>query len=93
MTPMKGQSFSCRKGKEIASVPPTTCDVGEEAMYSKLDHFDEEETQCAPDSECAPLINPWYDILPHFPKFPGDYTPLLSGRVWLALCRCNTDVP
>ena len=62
-------------------------DVGKEAVYSKSDHFDEEEVQCDPDSECAPLIDPWYDVHPHFPKIPNDYTPPPSGRVWLALCQ------
>ena len=63
MTPVKGQSSSCHKGKEIASNPPTACDLGEEAVYSELDHSDEEETQCALDSECPisrrfPVITP-----------------------------------
>ena len=45
-----------------------------------------------PDSECAPLIYPWYDIHPHFPNIPGDYMPPPLGRVWLTLCRRNTDI-
>ena len=52
MTPAKGQISSRRKGKEIASNPPTARDVGEEAVYSESDHSDEGETQCALDSEC-----------------------------------------
>ena len=44
MTPAKGQSSSHRKGKEIASDPPTARNVGEEAVYSESDHSDEEET-------------------------------------------------
>ena len=71
---------------------PTTRDVGEEAVYSESDHFGEEEVRCAPDSECAPLIDPWYNIHAHFPKVPGDYSPPPQGHVWLALCSCNTDV-
>jgi len=90
MTPVKGQSSSRHKGKEIAFDLLTTHDVGEEAVYSELDHSDEEETQCALDSECAPLIDPWYNIHPHFSKVPDDYTSLLlppsPGRVWHALC-------
>jgi len=92
MTPAKSQSSSHRKGKEVICDPPAARDVGEEAVYSELDHSDEEETQRAPNSECAPLIDPWYDIHPHFPKIPGDYTPLPLGCVWLALCWRNTDV-
>ena len=62
-------------------------------MYSESDHSDEEEAHRAFDSECAPLINPWYDIHAHFPKVPGDYTPPLPpSHVWLALCRHNTDI-
>ena len=39
-----------------------------------------------------PLIDPWYNIHAHFPKVPGDYIPLSAGRVWLTLCRHNTNV-
>ena len=92
MTPTKGQSSSPRKGKEITSDPPTARDVGEEAVYSKSDHFDEEEERQAPDSECTPLIYPWYDIHAHFPKVPSDYTLPPPSRVWLALCHCNTNI-
>ena len=92
MTPTKGQSSSHCKGKEIAFNPPTTRNVGEKAVYSESDHSDEEETQCAPNSKCAPLIDHWYDIHPYFPKILDDYTPLPPGCVWLALCRRNTDV-
>ena len=73
MTPAKGQSSSRRKEKEIASNPPTARDVGEEAVYSKSDHFDDEEARRAPNTERTPLIDPWYDIHAHFPKVPGDY--------------------
>ena len=66
--------------------------MGKEVVYSELNHSNEEEAPCALDSECAPLIDPWYDIHPHFPKVPSDYTPPLPGHVWLALCRQNTDV-
>ena len=92
MTPAKGQSSSHHKGKEIVSDSPTTRDVGEEVVYFESNHSNEEEASRAPDSECAPLIDPWYDIHPHFPTVPGDYTPLPPGHVWLALCRQNTDV-
>ena len=92
MTSVKGQSSSRRKGKEIVFDPPAVRDVSEKAMYSESDHSNEEEARCAPDSECAPLIDPWCDIHAHFPKVPNDYTPMPPGRVWLALCRRNTDI-
>ena len=92
MTPAKSQSSSHRKGKEVIFDPLAAHDVGEEAVYSESDHSDEEEAEHASKSECASLIDPWYDIHPHFPKIPGDYaTPPLS-RVWLALCWRNTDI-
>ena len=87
MTLAKSQSSSHRKGKEVISDPPVARDVGKKVVYSESDHSDEEEAQRASDSECAPLIDPWYDIHPHFQKIPGDYEPPPSGRVWLALCR------
>ena len=87
MTPVKSQSSSHRKGKEVISDPPATRGVDEEVVYSELDHSDEEETERDPNSECAPLIDPWYDVYPHFPKILGDYALPPPGRVWLALCR------
>ena len=80
------------RGKEIVSDPSAARDVGEEAVYFKSDHSDEEEAQRAPNNECAPLIDPWYDIHANFLKIPGDYMPPPSSRVRLALCRCNTNV-
>ena len=92
MASVKSQGSSCHKGKKAISDPPATPDVGEEAEYSELEHSDEEEAQHDPDSECAPLIDPWYDIHPHFPKIPSDYAPPPPGCVWLALCRQNPNV-
>ena len=88
----KSQSFSYSKGKEVISDPPAARDVGEEVVYSESDHSDEEETEHDSDSECTPLIDPWYDVHPHFPQIPGDYAPPPSGCVWLALCRRNTNI-
>ena len=92
MAPVKSQGSSCHKGKKAIYDPPATPDVGEEAEYSELEHSDEEEAQHDLDSECAPLIDPWYDIHPHFPKIPSDYAPPPPGCVWLALCRQNPNV-
>ena len=90
--PAKSQSSSHYKGKEVIFAPPATRDVGEEAMYSESDYSDEEEAQCALNSECAPLIDPWNDIHPHFPKILDDYALPPPGRVWLALCQRNIDI-
>ena len=70
MTSAKSQSSSHHKGKEVIFDPPTAGGVDEEAVYSKSDHSDKEETEHDPDSECAPLINPWYDVHPIFQRFP-----------------------
>ena len=67
-------------------------DVGEETAHSESDHFDEEEARRDPDSECAPLIDPWYDTHTHFSKVPSEYIPPPLGRVWLALCHYNVDI-
>ena len=91
MTPAKGQGSSRRKRKEVVSDDPVVRDVGEEAIYSESDHFEEEGAQRDSDSECTPLIDPWYDTHGYFLKVPDDYMlPLSPGRVWLALCRRNT---
>ena len=87
MTSAKSQSSSHRKRKEVIFDPPTAGGVDEEAVYSESDHSNEEETEHDPDSKCVPLIDPWYNIHPHFLKILGDYVPPLSGYVWLSLCR------
>ena len=92
MTPMKSQSSSHRKGKEVISDPPAACGVDKETVYSELDHSNKEETDHDPNSECTPLIDPWYNVHPYFPKILGDYSPPPPGRVWLALCWRNPDV-
>ena len=87
MSPVKSQGSSRRKGKAIASDSPTVPDVGEEMERSDSEWSAEEETQRDPDSECAPLIDPWYEVNPYFPKIPGDYVPPPPGRVLIALAR------
>ena len=91
MAPVKSSSSSRCKGKEAIYDPPVKQETGKEAMYSKSNHSDEEEAQRDLDSECAPLIDPWYDVYPSFPKIPGDYVPPPSSHVWLALCRQNLN--
>ena len=89
MSPVKSQGSSRRKGKAVASDSPT---VPEETERSDSERSAEEETERDPDSECASLINPWYEVHPHFPKVPGDYVPPLPSRIWLAFGRRNPDV-
>ena len=92
MTPVKTQNSSRRKGKEIISNVPAAHNEGEEAMHFESDSFDKEEARWAPDSECTPLVDPWYNIHAHFPRVPGDYIPPSAGRVWLTLCRHNMNI-
>ena len=93
MTSANGQNSSQGKGKDVVSDPPATHDEGEEVVYSDPNSSDEEEERRHPDSECAPLIDLWYDVHSHFPKVLDDYTPPLPSRVWLALCCRNTEAP
>ena len=92
MAPVKSQGSSRHKGKEIASNPPAVPDVGKEAEYSESEHSIGEETQRDPNNECAPLIDPWCEVHPHFLKILGDYVPPPPDREWFALCRRNPDV-
>lgn len=92
MAPVKSQGSSRRKGKEVASDPPAVPVVGERSEYSESEHSVGEKTQRDPDSECAPLIDPCYEVHPHFPKIPGDHASPPTGRMWLALWRRNPDV-
>ena len=89
---MKSQGSSRHKGKAIASDSPAVPNVGEEMDRSNSKRSAEEEAQRNPDSECAPLIDPWYEVNPHFPKIPGDYVPPPLGRVLIALVWRNPDV-
>ena len=82
MSPVKSPSSSRRKGKAVAFDPPS---VPEEVDRSNSERSIEEETERDPDSECAPLIDPWYEISPHFPKVLGEYVPPPPGRVLITL--------
>ena len=92
MALVKGEGSSCRKGKEIAIDDPPAKTIGKDAPLSELKRSKEEEGGCDPNSECAPIIDLWYDTHIHFPVVPGDYLPLLSGRMWLSICRSDTEV-
>ena len=78
---MKSPSSSRRKGKTVASDSP--------AVPEEVERSDSERD---PDSECAPLIDPWYEINPHFPKVPDKYVPPPPGRVLITLVRRDLDV-
>ena len=92
ITPVKGEGSSYCKGKEIAVDDPATKIVGEDAPFSKSEHSKKEEGSHNPDSECAPLINPWYNTYMHFLVVPSGYLPSLAGHVWLSICRRDTEV-
>ena len=79
--PVKSLGSSHCKGKEAVYDPRIEQETGKEAVYSESDHFDEEEARRDPDSECAPLIDPWYDVHHSFLKIPGDYVPSSPSRV------------
>ena len=89
MSPVKSPSSSRYKGKTVSSDSPA---VPEEVERSDSERSTEEETERDPDSECAPLIDLWYEINPHFPKVPGGYVPPLPGRVLITLVRRDPDV-
>ena len=84
MSPAKSPSSSRRKGKAVAFDPLV---VSEEVDRSDSERSAEEEAERNPDGECAPLIDPWYEISPHFPKVPGKYVPPPPGRVLITLIR------
>ena len=82
MSPVKSPSSSRHKGKTVAYDSPA---VPEKVERSDSERSTEEETERDPDSECAPLIDPWYEISPHFPKVPGEYVSPPQGRVLITL--------
>ena len=81
IAPVKSLGSSHCKGKKAVYDPPIEQETGNEAVYSESDHSDKEEARRDPDSECAPLIDPWYDVHHSFPKIPGDYVPRLPSHV------------
>ena len=89
MALVKSSGSSRHKGKEVVYDPPAEQEMSEEAVYSESDHSDEEEVRRDPDNECAPLIDPWYDVHPSLLKILGDYVLPPPSRVWLALCQRN----
>ena len=89
MSPAKSPSSSRRKGKAVAFDPLV---VSEEVDRSDSERSTEEEAEHNPDDECAPLIDPWYEISLLFPKDPGEYVPPPPGRVLITLIRRNPDV-
>ena len=89
MSSAKSPSSSRRKGKAVAFDPPV---VSEEVDRSDSERSAEEEAERDPDGECTPLIDPWYEISPHFPKVPGKYVPSPPGRVLITLIRRDPDV-
>ena len=56
-----------------------------------MDNFEKEEGGHNLGNECALLIDPWYDTHIHFPVVSSDYLPLPPSRVWLSLCRYNSE--
>ena len=92
MTLAKGEDSSHRKGKEIVVDDPVSKVVGEDAPLSSSERSEEEEVSRDLDSECAPLIDLWYDTHMDFLVVPGDYLPPLPGYVWLSICHRDTEV-
>ena len=92
MTLAKGKGSSRRKEKEIAVDDPVIKVPGEDAPLSESECSEEEEGSHDLDSECAPLIDLWYDTHMHFLVVPGDYLPPLLGYVWLSVCHRDTEV-
>ena len=89
MSPAKSPSSSRRKGKAVAFDPPV---VSEEVDRSDSERSIEEEAERDPNGECAPLIDPWYETNPYFPKAPGKYVPPPPGHVLITLVRRDPDV-
>ena len=92
MSPTKGEGSSHCKGKEISSNDLATKNIGKDALFSKSEGFNEEERGCDSHSECAPLIDPWYDAHAYFPKVSIEYLPPLPSCVWLSICYRNMEV-
>ena len=71
---------------------PPTKTMGEETPFSESNRSKEEEEGRDSNSECPPLIDPWYDTHIHFLVVLGDCLPPSLGHVWLSICRHDTEV-
>ena len=80
------------KGNKIAANDPATKTTGEDSLLSKSERSKEEEGSYSPDSECTPFINRWYDTHMHFLVVLDDYLTPLPCRVWISICRRDTEV-
>ena len=92
MSLAKDEGSSHCKGKKVTVDDPLAKTMGEETLLSKSDHSKKEKGGCDPNSECLPLINPWYGTHIHFPVVPSDYLPLPLGHVWLSIYCCDMKV-
>lgn len=66
--------------------------MGEETPLSESNYFEKKEGGRNSNIECPPLNDQWYDTYIHFPVVPSDYSPPLSGHVWLSICRHDMEV-
>lgn len=90
MSSAKSKGSSRRKGKEaIIDKPLVDGERGEKEPHFKSDHSEDDKTTRNTDSECPPLINPWYDTHSHFSVVSSNYLPPPLGRVWLSLEWCD----
>ena len=92
MTLAKGKGSSPYKGKEITADDPSNKIVGEDAPFSKSEHFEKEKGSRNPNNECAPLIDPWYDAHAHFLTVLSDYLPSLLSHLTLASSIPDLDI-
>ena len=55
------KSSRCKGKEAIVDEPPVVAEKGEESPHSGSDRSEEKEVSRGLDSECPPLISPWYD--------------------------------
>ena len=75
MSPAKDEGSSAIRGKKLLlMILLPNC--GRRNSSLRIGPLREGGKGMDPNSDCHPLINPWYDTHIHFPMVPGDYLSL-----------------
>nr|POE81008.1 hypothetical protein CFP56_44893 [Quercus suber] len=75
MAPIRSESSSHRKGKElVVKRTPFEKEGDEENSFAESDHSEVKGTTCDPNSECLPLLDPWFNMHIHFLVVVDGYT-------------------
>ena len=75
MAPVRSESSSHHKGKKlVVERTPFEREGDRENSFAELGHSEGKGTTCDPNSECLPILEPWYNRHIHFLVVVDGYT-------------------